>query len=76
MRKGCGEDLHDRIHTATISFPHGSKPGLAAEIPAFTRQLKARELRCSTKTTYHFRVTCPFWTRFMLKPTVGIELEA
>ena len=23
---------------------------------------------------YHFRVTCPFWTRFILKPTVGIEL--
>jgi hypothetical protein len=26
------------------------------------------------KVTNHFRVTCPFWTRFMLKPTVGIEL--
>lgn len=24
--------------------------------------------------TYHFSVTWPFWTRFMLKPTVGIEL--
>lgn len=26
------------------------------------------------KTTYHFKVTWPFWTRFMLKPTVGMEL--
>lgn len=25
-------------------------------------------------STYHFRVTCPLWTRFMLKPTVGMEL--
>jgi len=24
--------------------------------------------------TYHLRVTCPFCTRFILKPTVGIEL--
>lgn len=23
---------------------------------------------------YHFKVTWPFWTRFMLKPTVGMEL--
>ena len=27
------------------------------------------------KMTNHFSVTCPFWTRFMLKPTVGIELR-
>ena len=27
------------------------------------------------KMTNHFSVTCPFWTRFMLKPTVGIELS-
>lgn len=26
------------------------------------------------KQTYHLRVTWPFWTRFMLKPTVGMEL--
>jgi len=26
------------------------------------------------QTTYHFRVTWPFWTRFILKPTVGMEL--
>lgn len=25
--------------------------------------------------THHFRVTWPFCTRFMLKPTVGIELS-
>lgn len=25
--------------------------------------------------TNHFRVTCPFCTLFMLKPTVGIELK-
>jgi hypothetical protein len=25
---------------------------------------------------YHFNVTWPFWTRFMLKPTVGMELCA
>lgn len=24
---------------------------------------------------YHFRVTWPFWTFFMLNPTVGIELR-
>ena len=27
------------------------------------------------EVTNHFSVTCPFWTRFMLKPTVGIELR-
>lgn len=27
-----------------------------------------------TIRTYHFNVTWPFWTRFMLKPTVGMEL--
>lgn len=27
------------------------------------------------RTTNHLSVTCPFWTRFMLKPTVGIELD-
>lgn len=26
------------------------------------------------RTAYHFNVTCPFWTRFMLNPTVGMEL--
>lgn len=26
------------------------------------------------KPTYHFKVTWPFWTRFILKPTVGMEL--
>jgi len=26
--------------------------------------------------THHFSVTCPFWTLFMLKPTVGMELRA
>jgi len=25
---------------------------------------------------YHFNVTCPFWTRFILNPTVGMELLA
>ena len=26
------------------------------------------------RSTHHFKVTWPFWTRFMLKPTVGMEL--
>lgn len=26
------------------------------------------------RVTYHFKVTCPFCTRFILKPTVGMEL--
>lgn len=30
-------------------------------------------MRCGSD---HFNVTWPFWTRFMLKPTVGIELDA
>ncbi len=30
-----------------------------------------RRLECNA---YHLRVTCPFWTRFILKPTVGMEL--
>jgi len=27
------------------------------------------------KKRYHFRVTWPFWTRLVLKPMVGMELQ-
>ncbi len=40
------------------------------------RVLHAEIRRARICTTYHFSVTWPFWTRFMLKPTVGIELQA
>jgi len=70
---------HYRIHSATISFPHGTKPRLAAEIPTGKCQWKIRLVHACMlplhKMTNHLSVTCPFWTRFMLKPTVGIELR-
>ena len=30
--------------------------------------------KAAQESTHHFKVTWPFWTRFMLKPTVGMEL--
>ena len=34
VRIGRIDDKHNRIHTATISLPHGTKSRLASEIPA------------------------------------------
>lgn len=44
----------------------------------FGRAWRCKRRTCVTttdiKSTHHFRVTWPFWTRFILKPTVGMEL--
>jgi hypothetical protein len=42
LRRSCGVDSHYRIHAATIPLPHGTEPGLAAEIPTGKCQSKAR----------------------------------
>lgn len=37
-------------------------------------KIKNIEIHAQEDTSYHFNVTWPRWTRFILKPTVGIEL--
>lgn len=44
------------------------------EAPGRCPGLAVQDLR-KVGDTYHFSVTWPFCTRFMLKPTVGIELD-
>lgn len=37
--------------------------------------VEGEEIKEEAGLRYHFRVTWPFCTRFMLNPTVGIELD-
>jgi hypothetical protein len=46
------------------------KPEIRCEISLARVKLMGRE-----DVTHHLRVTCPFWTRFILNPTVGMELR-
>lgn len=48
--------------------------GRVAQIGLVPQEVDLRDQGGTGKGTHHFRVTWPFWTRFMLKPTVGMEL--
>jgi hypothetical protein len=58
-------------------FPTWNGTGAGRRDPNWNMSVEGSISACMLplhEITNHFSVTCPFWTRFMLKPTVGIEL--
>ena len=70
-------DIHDGVDSPTVPLPHGSEPWLTPKVPTNLKSDKFyhKGSIIEASLVYHFKVTWPLCTRFILKPTVGIELQ-
>jgi hypothetical protein len=65
--------LHDGVHAPTIPFPHRSKPGLAAEVPATVKLAISRRLFASSSSVRSLGACSPLQSDVTLLNTLHIE---
>jgi hypothetical protein len=78
LRRSCEAGLTLWRSLRDNTFPTWNGTGAGRRDPNWKMSVESSISACMLplhEMTNHFSVTCPFWTRFMLKPTVGIELK-